>query len=507
MSPFTPPTTAFNGNTNEPPSPAFKNDLKQAAAAAFDKRWDTLTLALETITPVYGGGTMAGEVDMLVPFRPRAIKNAIRHWWWLINRHTYPDSTELYAEMGRLFGAACESDSGGPGLVQVRVSQPAPGEIANRVKRYFPWRPPRRGAHGNAWRPDTANAWAYALFPAKGEQRIERERDTWSTLLTQIDVANPNGLVPYSADLDLSAWFKSAPRPVIVAGLRFAVEVSMDCARLTKCESVQVIDAVRAWVSLGGIGARTHRGLGALKVCQCSAKGALVKAIAPTQGWPDIERFDKWLEEKIPEATCVIDDVAKPTAGIAWESALKRYRNFRQARQTRANNIPARSYWPKVDVVRQKGYLNDGHRPHHPAVSATKFPLPELFFGAPIEVGTQANKTTVAYEGAERFASPLILRPLCIAGQYHSAAIVLPFLSDVTDKSAKVGTSILTYAQWWYDTPNDVENMLKNPPPSRPDVQPGDPRGHLVSAAENATNPLDMFLNYFDEQRRADVAV
>ncbi len=39
---------------------------------------------IELITPMFGGGASAGELDPRLPIRPTAIRGQLRHWWRLI---------------------------------------------------------------------------------------------------------------------------------------------------------------------------------------------------------------------------------------------------------------------------------------------------------------------------------------------------------------------------------------------------------------------------------------
>lgn len=487
---------------------SFTAALNDTVTNEFSSRWRSLSLTLETITPVYGGGSTAGEVDALVPFRPRSIKNAIRHWWWLLHRRDQKyvdDPRKLHADITRLFGGPSDSAGTPAALVRVCVGGPTPDEIAARLRRYFPWKPPKNGADDTKWRQEIGDRWGYALFPAKGEQKPVATRGSWTTLLTRLQLANTiPRLIRYDHHVDLSAWFKSPPQPVLTSGLGFSVRVDLNPRELSQSDMSGVIDAVRAWITLGGIGARTSRGLGACKLVSWSDTGHDTEPPWSSAQCGSPAEFVTWLGTLFPSATVAIDAAGVTVGEVAWDSAVKRYRDFRQARQTRPISTPARSYWPKVDVLRSLALLNDGHPLHHPAVtpphSPTKRPLPELFFGAPIEVGPSYQKSTISFEGVERFSSPLLVRPVQCGKHFFAAAIVLPFHDDVTNRPAQVAARTLGYSEWWYASDAEAASMLKSLPPLRRDATREDPRQDLLKAVGVEKDPLNMFLNYFEDK-------
>jgi hypothetical protein len=203
--------------------------LRDKAENVRATQWESIELELETITPIYGGGTEAGHVDWLLPFRPRAIKNSIRHWWWLLNRYNdvYFDkrvsptldgyhTERLYRDMVDIWGGASEIGDGDdaedaadipPGdgdsvagadagkrsrvRVEVEVLSHGNGTTQNRnedLRTHFHWPYPAwevvpekikiskngevqvqlTGKH--VLRQNNQEPWMYALFGAKGEE-------------------------------------------------------------------------------------------------------------------------------------------------------------------------------------------------------------------------------------------------------------------------------------------------------------------------------------------------
>ncbi|MBL8310677.1 MAG: hypothetical protein JNL19_09675 [Burkholderiales bacterium] len=485
------------------PSAEFASTLASTARDRHDTQWETVELELETITPVFGGGTIAGEIDALAPFRPRAIKNAIRHWWWLLNRSRFTGNPQaLYAEMTMLFGGAATRDAGGAGAVRIRATGPDIACVRNSMNWYFPWRGPGPGRAQHAWVQKQGHPWSYALFSAKGE--VQQNKGSWNALLNSLGAKEGQTLVPFTGNANLTPWFKRPPSVILTPTLKFSLRLSVG-ADLDEDRFESVKSAALFWILIGGVGSRTSRGLGALRVTGENTNSARWATTLPIQAWAGTDGIEDWVSCRMPGARIVFDDYSSTNPLSAWESAIDRYKNFRQARQTRRpGGKPARSYWPKVDVLRQLGRLHerDVHEVHHRSVRAEHLPLPELFFGAPIEVSADGrNKCTIGFSGMERYASPLTLRPICIGDRYYAAAFVLPFHSDVDGKSADIGGDVKEYAMWWFNSKAAAAAMLANIPPLRHDALVNDPRAHLVSAAKGATDPIDMFLNYFDERR------
>ena len=61
-----------------------------------------LSLPLECITPVLGGGTRSRQPDALDPVRVSSLRGILRHWWRIVGKET--DSAKLRAEEAALWG-------------------------------------------------------------------------------------------------------------------------------------------------------------------------------------------------------------------------------------------------------------------------------------------------------------------------------------------------------------------------------------------------------------------
>lgn len=331
--------------------PAVELDVWQQKCKEYQD--DTLLrYSCETITPLYGGGVKAGEVDQELPIRPSGLRGQLRFWWRLLNYNS--DSEALFQAERAIWGG-------------IGKEKPVASKVALRL----------RGVPKLEWRDlklaDRYNA--YALFPAR-----------------------------------------DAEHSVAPLGIEFTMELTLDKA-LTEAQRQQVKEAVRWWASFGGVGARTRRGLGAVKVA-----GLLpVKAeeVAAKGGVLGLRRG----EER--------------DASRAWNLAVDCLKAFRQGEDIGRNpgdpgsKFPGRSRWPEADAIRrlQRTHASN-HKPRHPVTDY----YPRAAFGLPIvykfkdDKRNDPQKSTLEPIGKDvkRMASPLILRPYWNGKAYQAAALLLP---------------------------------------------------------------------------------
>ncbi len=408
-----------------------------------------LDLHCTLVTPLYGGGVRAGEVDEQMPIRATGIRGQLRFWWRKAHRSQFLQSDGKSTDWEKMF-AAERSLWGGIGdsadnvvsskvLVCVRdlkindkKAQAAeyeqrPGRGFNSFPNWKPWAGGKLGG--------------YALFPAQGK-------------------ANRGGVVRPPAFL-----FKPMSLSWVLR-IQFRDET-------TEEERVQVRTALRWWASFGGVGARTRRGLGAVQV----------EALDPVR-----------LEEvKAQGYTLVRQDGSKTRDALeAWKAALESLQTFRQGKGFARNpgqvpDRPGRSRWPEPDAIRRiTGAHAHHHTPEHPAGDL----FPRAQFGLPIifhfkDTG-EPDDHTLQPEGAERMASPVILRPYRDEeGMWHAAALYMP--SERKTKLLLKGRREWTVTEWPSDAEKRKEAVDRIPPLKRIEKEyPGRIR-----------TPMAAFLNYF----------
>lgn len=407
------------------------------------KEWETYDC--ELVTPLYGGGVTAGEVDEEMPVRASAIRGQLRFWWRLLARHRSKlTGEELRHQEFELWGGLGKPVQASK--VWLRVSSHsglvrAPWAIYNQK---------RDGSWMSLPDPeDWANA-PYALFPAQGKKPGLRD--------------------------------SKPPGKLTKPGLKWHIDIafSPECSGTQK---VEIVDALRWWASFGGVGARTRRGLGAVRIA----------GIEPVSAD----------EASLAGCRLVIAPSARQTAVLAWQDSVEKLRNFRQGVEMGRNpgktrDRPGRSRWPEPASIRA---ATGTHRIKQDGTSfapaaGTPQMYPRAAFGLPIVFHFQNERTDqkpdpvdvilepvdVGGQRVERMASPLILRP-CLGkgGRWHAAALLLPDkLADDAVLALRRGSNVIAHGHVSRQGDLD-ENGLP-------------PRNPMIGRGANA---LDAFLVYF----------
>ncbi len=312
---------------------------------------------LQVVTPMFGGSATTREVDSGRPIRATSIRGQLRFWWRAIYGRRYASPEELFKAEERIFG----SDSV-HGQVALSVDIKNTGTVVD---------------YSTIKRPDPELV--YAVFPF---QPNTRTGEGWAT--GRIDV-------------------------------RFTVEIAPGSA-----QAAEVANAIRAWSTLGGVGARWRRGCGSLKVCSTTVPSS------PQPSWdkPHLAEVTNLLPGAYvgPRAASAVD---------AWLDAVHLYRYFRQgedfARNKGKGPVPGRSRYPEADSIRRiRGTHAPGHAPTHPV---TGFPRADL--GLPIifhfkDRGEPGDNTLQGSDpGHARFASPIVTRALRRSDGYYPLVMIL----------------------------------------------------------------------------------
>lgn len=305
---------------------------------------------LQTITPMFGGSASTREVDTEHPVRAASVRGQLRFWWRATAGAQYQSAEKLFEEESKIWGNTKK-----PGVVRV--------EILNQKAD-----PPRV--------PQLARELTYATFPFQ-EQR-----------------ASPTSLG-------------------VAAGKATSASFIL-CLTCSPDHLPQVKTAVQAWVMFGGIGSRTRRGCGSLRVTDgvlppltFSGKGAQMLTTLPGV-------FYQGKVENDPLRT--------------WEQAVRVYKEFRQQRNAgQERNRPGRSHWPEPDSLRR---MTRRAAPNHePSHTVTGYPRADL--GLPIifhfkDRGDPSDQTLQgSTKGQERFASPVITKAQAVAGGYAPIIMIL----------------------------------------------------------------------------------
>ncbi len=319
---------------------------------------DTESYECQIITPMYCGGVIAGTTDKEMPVRASSIRGHLRFWWRIVSQHNNDATTRSLAEREQAIWGGITGKA-----------QASQVQIEVIVKRPF--------LHPKS---DFLKGVEYAL----GGSDKKEVNSFWG------------------------------------AGNLFELKVRFD-DRLNAKQKQEVKESIRWWASFGGIGGRTRRGFGALKIKNLPAVTA-----------DEVALLGGKLCLKEPEQS----------ADKAWRKAIHDFKAFRQGVGTGRNEgqgvtgrgqIPGRSRWPEPDALRR--IYRTHSRNHAPIHQAGNY-FPRAAFGLPIQfkfkderIGEPKQSTLIPKE-KERMASPLILRPYNDRGTWQPAALLLPCWSE-----------------------------------------------------------------------------
>ena len=348
------------------------------------------------LTYVFGGGVRVRDHekhgDPVTPVRVPSVRGQLRFWWRACNPSGCKTVEELRKREGEIWGTTSQASR-----VEVTVADQLKSPRSVAVYEYNDKRRlvPCRGMHEIAYG-------AFPLQPSRDDQQAG---------------AQPWGLYDYG-----NAAFT----------LRFSYleEYRND-----------VEAALWAWETFGGLGGRTRRGFGA--IARVGDQNAAVK--------DELKKYHA--NPLIPGVPSLsgsrfrVEKQRRDTALDAWKAGLRLLQQMRQGPGFGRNEPPkssrkpaGRSRWPEPDEIRR---LTRKSAPIHqePFVQVQRFPraafgMPIVFHfhpGSPHEPGSQGDPGMKPLElrpmGFERFASPLIIRPIPDGNGFHASALVLS--SDV----------------------------------------------------------------------------
>jgi CRISPR-associated protein Cmr1 len=329
---------------------------------------ETIELELRLITPMFGGGYKAREVDPLLPIRPAAIRGHLRFWWRATAGARYSSVVDLHKAETELWGGASKKDNPAFGKVAIQVQILSAGEETPYSQIAPPSKPKDGPLHG------------YFLFPFR-EQREQ-----------------------------------NIPAAVGRSQVSFQLRLTLD-ASLSEAQRAEVRTALKAWIAFGGVGARTRRGCGALTVLGNNAN----QWLPPTQG------LAEWLGMP-PNAASKCDwttlagarGIVVPTASPedAWCKLGQFWARFRKGHFAQAYSPMSGGKWRDYRQVlcqlRSQG---------------NTLRLAKPFLGLPIVYQKFGKQTpfTGTLEPAEsgRMASPVILKPIALQGGEFGALVLV----------------------------------------------------------------------------------
>jgi|GEM_PF-28654 len=357
----------------------------------------------KVITPLYGGGEEPAKADSVTIVRTTEVRGHLRFWWRATRGGSVDGSLkDMRRREEEIWGSPGEKGRPGPSkvIVMVEVDNVGLPDHAFEVTANASGRPqirPRRGS----------NAHPYSAFPLQPKQQDARVGMETETVLN--DVA-------------------------FTLKLRYPENFQED-----------VKQALWAWETFGGIGARTRRGFGAL---QCTAVNSVPLPYFTSQEVMqtinrELLKFNNmnstW-PAGVPHLSIderryrVVGRPVNPVSALNFLlDGLKNFRQFR--REGRQRNRPGRSFWPEPEEIRD---LTDQRYSEHQPLKRVNGKFPRAKFGLPIifhfkdsnrhnphDKHSDPSDTTLQGPEIDRLASPLILRPIaCADGAVGLAAIL-----------------------------------------------------------------------------------
>ncbi len=338
------------------------------------------------ITPLFGGGVTPGEADPVTVVRGTEVRGHLRFWWRATRGgQSNGDLAALKQREDAIWGSMSAEDLPKPEQVLISL------KIINCGK---PFQATDRYGKNVQNIGDVKSEDSYAAFPLRDK-----------------------------------------PGAVVLEGVEFELEL-----RYLGKHQADVLAALWAWETFGGIGARTRRGLGAL---QCIVRnGTSIKAPAVEKLQQEIEQGLKdhvvggaW-PPGVPHLAVPLWFKLTPSSGssdaiAAWRHVIGELRSFRQMRNKSGNSPFGRSLWPEPDKIRRitGDWKKPTHAPVHPVgkFPRGRFGLPIIFaFKKSDENLGDPAQSTLQSAGTNRYASRLILRPLaCANGRGMGLAAIL----------------------------------------------------------------------------------
>lgn len=453
--------------------------------------YTTQQRSYELITPLFGGGVEPNTADPVTVVRVPEVRGHLRFWWRATRGgHFGGDLAKMKEAEGLLWGSTEH-----PSLISIDLEIIEKDEI-------YPLVPEHRS------RPvlDASECKVYPVRNPKVAKSMNGKSfysDKNGSIQSLSDIGSPNSIDSYIA---FPLRDKSSN---VLLGVKFKLRFTFprewpkgwDVTQKAlfshaKNPGEELGAALWAWESFGGLGARTRRGCGAVDLVAVDVPVAeldyekprtldgfakladrfVLKRIFPASV-PYIPNLSDWFVIKEPFENGV----------LAWRAGGKLLSAFRQQRPE-LNRRPGRNRWPEPDEVRR---LTKRSLPRHknPISLVQKFPRGQ--FGLPLIIqykaddqrsGDPQGMNTLQLPGANRFASPLILRPYRQDG--HIVLLGLVMAGSRIPERLELQTNAGVFPVSSQLTPDEAEQIH-------------DIHGEPLFGSE--TDVLRAFLNYLKE--------
>lgn len=331
------------------------------------------TRSYKLLTPLFGGGVEKQVADPVTVVRAPEIRGHLRFWWRATRGFAYPTYDAMRKREELIWGS-----SEIPSKVSISVST------------------------------DPAKT-------KKGNDYVVRNRN--NQIVPAGDISSPISYAAFPLRENRDA--------VVREGIAFEITLSF-----SKDQAEDVNAAIWAWETFGGIGGRTRRGFGAVHLndvngqplprsTESSIREAFARHVVVTETCLD---FVPCLHNAQFKLTTRQTD-----ADSAWKYLLNGMKNFRQERN-KGEGKPGRSKWPEPDEIRR---LTRRASRQHAEPLSTIHKFPRAVFGLPIifqfkdKAAGDPDQTNLELSDSNRWASPVLIRPVMLETGAHGLALVL----------------------------------------------------------------------------------
>ncbi len=364
------------------------------------------------ITPLCGGGVHPTEADPITVVRATEIRGHLRFWWRACRGGQFDSLEAMKKAEDEIWGKAYKKEKKAKGKTASQDDERR--DTSQKQTIQIVVEPIKRGKEVEVFIEGKSDKGErISKFVASPEVPPQSQYAVFALQHSKEDFRNQ--------EEELS------PR-VVYANVRFRLTISFPSQRSKDVEA-----ALWAWETFGGIGARTRRGFGAL--CLFKVNGDA--SIQPHHS-DDANGVIQWIKDRLSDDEFVVSETpstdtphlskntqflvtpSSDTSTLAWANLIDALYRFRQKKDQN------RSIWPEGKAIRA---IDQGK--HH-----TPEKFPRAAFGLPIIfhfIGNKAPEDTTLKEAGEegekreRFASPLILRPLMCS---DNRAVGLALLLD-----------------------------------------------------------------------------
>lgn len=351
-------------------------------------------LDLVLITRLFGGGPRTRELDPISLVRSGAAKSAVRAWWRAGNAHQFQDLQTLRKRESELFGSPGNYDrqgrlQGGPGALEVTFQ---PGQQSRRTGVYAE---------------PASSPLNLALFPA---EEMGGERATLA--------------LPGEHNLGTLSVLLRNGKPESFEG-----------------DSAAILEGLRLWVTLGGVGSRTRRGVGAIgpKSSEAAEKLGLPTSLQELKTFL-ASRCERHGVSPALDGVFSLARTRKVFLGrsygsgeAAQEALLKALKEARQSKDPR---------WPEANAIRWKFDPVQAAKREKPERDKNRYP--RMVLGLPIVFHFKDSKypeppdhhlytTTGSGEDRrkfDRYSSPIVLRPVRVWEKGRASYIPVAIFTD-----------------------------------------------------------------------------